>query len=362
MYCRHCGKQIPDDSIYCLKCGGIVDIIDENIDAEDGFNENDNLCNLIKEQQDDMETETQGLEDMNFTKNSINTDKKSNKKMKILKWACISVTCVVVAIYMHNDSQYNKAIQFYEDGEYYKAGEVAESVISIIIDETLEKIRFSKNVGMHYTYYKNAMIYDDTLQMANYPDALTNLLQGLMDCNKYGYDAKVEGSKKALEIFSDLYYNELSVVFGLSKSDVDSIIALNSEEMNTKINDITSEIIEIKVLEIEKEEKQQKELEEKQVKIENNNANPIQIIESEAYRDGDYMYCSGTVSNISSNNHSYVKVRITYYDDNGSVLTTDWSYAVSSEGIRAGENQQFEIMTKVDGNAPKYILEVQDYD
>lgn len=35
MYCKHCGKQISDDSIFCQHCGGKVDtIISENTDSQ----------------------------------------------------------------------------------------------------------------------------------------------------------------------------------------------------------------------------------------------------------------------------------------------------------------------------------------
>jgi hypothetical protein len=298
---------------------------------------------------------------MYSTYNTINPNKIPNKKVKILLWISISVTCLVAAFYYQNDYKYSNAVKLYDDGEYYKAGEIAESVISLIDDDTLEQIRFSKNVGENYTYYKSAMDYDVTLQMANYPDALTNLLQGLVSCNKYENEVKTEGEQKALKIFRKRYYNELNTVFGLSKEDVNNITLLNPEELKIKISDITSEIIEQKVHEIEEEEKRQNELDEELAKIEYNNANPIQITESDAYRDGDYIYCTGTVSNISNSSHSYVKVRITYYDGNGSVLTTDWTYVVGSEGIRAGENQQFEIMTKVNGILDRYKVEVQDF-
>lgn len=69
---------------------------------------------------------------------------------------------------------------------------------------------------------------------------------------------------------------------------------------------------------------------------------------------GDYWYCKGTVHNISSTTYYYVKLKVTYMDKDETVLTTDWTYAVGSEGIKGGENQQFEIMTKVTGNIRYY--------
>lgn len=44
------------------------------------------------------------------------------------------------------------------------------------------------------------------------------------------------------------------------------------------------------------------------------------------------------------------------------VLTTDWTYAVGSEGIIGGENHRFEIMTKIDGSPEKFKVEIREYD
>lgn len=110
-------------------------------------------------------------------------------------------------------------------------------------------------------------------------------------------------------------------------------------------------------------EKQQRE-EEEEAEKKYNELFPVQVSTKECdvtYNRG-YYYCNGTVHNVSSSTHYYVKVKVTYYDSNDTVLTTDWMYAVGSEGIRGGENQQFEIMTKVNGSVDKYRVEVLDWD
>jgi ribosomal protein L37E len=90
---------------------------------------------------------------------------------------------------------------------------------------------------------------------------------------------------------------------------------------------------------------------------------PIQLSKDDydVHSDGDYWYCDGTVHNVSDYPCYYVKVKVTYYDKNDEVLTTDWAYAVDSEGIDGGENQQFEIMTKVNGNVASYRVDVIDW-
>lgn len=46
---------------------------------------------------------------------------------------------------------------------------------------------------------------------------------------------------------------------------------------------------------------------------------------------------------------------------NEEVLTTDWVYAVDSVGIKGGENQQFEIMSTVDGLVEYYKVEIVEW-
>lgn len=92
-----------------------------------------------------------------------------------------------------------------------------------------------------------------------------------------------------------------------------------------------------------------------------NQNNPLQITEKTTYKDNNYWYCTGTLSNVGEKTYYYVKVKVTYYDKYMNVLTTDWTYAVDSVGINGGENKQFEIMTKVTGDVAKYKIEVIDY-
>ena len=88
---------------------------------------------------------------------------------------------------------------------------------------------------------------------------------------------------------------------------------------------------------------------------------PVQINDSDITPKGNYWYCNGSVHNVSNSTHYYVKVKVTYMDKNKKVLTTDWAYAVSSEGIKGGENQQFEIMTKVQGDVQYYKVEIIEW-
>lgn len=109
-------------------------------------------------------------------------------------------------------------------------------------------------------------------------------------------------------------------------------------------------------------EEYKKELEEKEKEQYDRN-NPVQMSQDDytAYRNGDYWYCEGTIHNISNSTRYFVKIKVTYMDKDKTVLTSDWTYAVGSEGIRGGENQQFEIMTKVRGDVNYYQAEIIEW-
>lgn len=92
-----------------------------------------------------------------------------------------------------------------------------------------------------------------------------------------------------------------------------------------------------------------------------NKSNSLVVEIKSLHKSGDYTYFEGILKNNTDNTYSYVKIKATYYDSSMNVLTTDWTYAVSSEGISPNENKQFELMTKVSGEVSKGKLEILDY-
>lgn len=62
-------------------------------------------------------------------------------------------------------------------------------------------------------------------------------------------------------------------------------------------------------------------------------------------KKGDYLYVDATLKNPGNMSYSFVKVKATYYDSDGNVITTDWTYAVDSVAIEPGENKQFDVIT-----------------
>ena len=76
--------------------------------------------------------------------------------------------------------------------------------------------------------------------------------------------------------------------------------------------------------------------------------------EVQGYIDGDYMYLKGKVRNAGSSTVDSVKVGVDWLDQAGTVLDTDYTYAVSGQGLEPGGAKSFEIMTRADLRMKKY--------
>lgn len=60
----------------------------------------------------------------------------------------------------------------------------------------------------------------------------------------------------------------------------------------------------------------------------------------------NYTYVTGTVTNNGTYQVKYVKVKAVCKDWSGSVIDTDWTYAVDSLWLDPGESKAFEMMVK----------------
>lgn len=62
--------------------------------------------------------------------------------------------------------------------------------------------------------------------------------------------------------------------------------------------------------------------------------------------DGSYAVCEGKVTNNGVNSYRFIKVKGAFVDRGGTVLDTDWTYAVGSEGLAPGETSTFRLSVK----------------
>lgn len=86
----------------------------------------------------------------------------------------------------------------------------------------------------------------------------------------------------------------------------------------------------------------------------------IRFEEIKIFTEYDYMYCEGKVRNTGNKTFDFVKVKVEWLDKNDNVLDTDWTYAVSSEGLGPNEAKSFKVMTKSDRRMKSgryYIIE-----
>ncbi len=67
------------------------------------------------------------------------------------------------------------------------------------------------------------------------------------------------------------------------------------------------------------------------------------------YSSGSYTVCEGKVTNNGMKTYTFVKVKGAFVDRSGTVLDTDWTYAIGSEGLAPGETTTFHLSVKSNG-------------
>ena len=72
----------------------------------------------------------------------------------------------------------------------------------------------------------------------------------------------------------------------------------------------------------------------------------MNITDVKVSHSGNYTYVTGTIKNNGTYNIKYVKVKASCKDSYGSVVDTDWTYAVDSAWLDAGESKNFEMMIR----------------
>lgn len=239
----------------------------------------------------------------------------------------------------------------FDNGDYETAYKNLNSIIyKEGISEYLIKIDVMYQIYSEYYFWEGEK-YDESSTLANAYGLYT-----LGKCIGYSQKAKVCGCETEVDVIAA----EVAQWFANKGVDVQSelIYMYNNDEtefsplwIESSDEVILSEIDRISNM-ISTEEAQ---------KALNEN-NPIRVTQKDIQKDEDYYYCYGTVSNVSSTTHTFVKVKVTYFDKEENVLTTDWGYAADSIGIEPGENKQFEIMTSIDGNVAAFKVDIVGYD
>lgn len=89
----------------------------------------------------------------------------------------------------------------------------------------------------------------------------------------------------------------------------------------------------------------------------------IDLLEDKLERD--YYWLTYKITNTHAyHTFSYVEVEVELLDSDKKVLTSDWTYAVDSHGLDAGDSQEFDLMIKapLSGEVAYFNIIITDYD
>lgn len=75
-----------------------------------------------------------------------------------------------------------------------------------------------------------------------------------------------------------------------------------------------------------------------------------------------YTYAEGTVTNNSDTTVTYLKIKGSFKDSYGTVVDTDWTYAVGSEGLAPGESCKWKLSVEKDRSIETCDITILDYD
>lgn len=79
-------------------------------------------------------------------------------------------------------------------------------------------------------------------------------------------------------------------------------------------------------------------------------------------KNSSYTVCTATITNNGKKTYTFIKVKGKFKDSSGTILDTDWTYAVGSEGLEPGESTTFRLSVSKNTNITKCELEILDYD
>ena len=87
----------------------------------------------------------------------------------------------------------------------------------------------------------------------------------------------------------------------------------------------------------------------------------LKISNVQVYTKGNYTYAEGTVTNNSDTTVTFLEIKGSFKTSSGSVVDTDWTYAVGSEGLAPGESCKWKLSVEKDYSIKDCDISILDY-
>lgn len=326
MFCRKCGQQLPEGSLFCNKCGCEVNEIN-----------NDEIISTNDPQNDLKSAESSSNIGVILQNTEIRRIK--FKKPFIISAILVAVIFAIIGYNIHFNNCFNQAKSLYWEEQYYDAGKKLNGLININNDKTFKEIKYSADYGAFFQFYKSEV--DSTY--SNYDMAISNLFSGLSGCISREDIVKDDVEKEVLTKFKQKYYDELSNKFHLSLTEVTDIRALDYESQKSKFSEIA------------------KNFKSKEDELINKRKNPIEFKNLDWDSNSLYTVAIGQVQNVSDATIKFVQIKVAFKDSSGNVIDTDSTYAVGSEGLAPGESAKWRASVNKDNNIHSYTVSLIDF-
>lgn len=131
MKCINCGSQIPDDSLFCNKCGMPL----ENNEISGEENDSEKVANIELEETNAIAIENKEIKELNNAEVK-NQGKKISLKQKITL-GCVVTAVLFLGIFIWQYTLTNRLKELYADGDYWGASDVADGIFLVLDKEVL---------------------------------------------------------------------------------------------------------------------------------------------------------------------------------------------------------------------------------
>ena len=91
-------------------------------------------------------------------------------------------------------------------------------------------------------------------------------------------------------------------------------------------------------------------------------ASDLRISGIELSSNSSYTIVEGTITNKSDQTVSYVQIKGAFKNSAGTVIDTDWTYAVGTEGLAPGESCTWKMSVKKDYSIKECTVTILDFD